>query len=61
MGGPGIILSPGGGGGGSDLTQYEHQLVEKDFMDKSHTLETSPAVSIPGQVFIFSTGSTGAN
>ena len=31
-----MILSPGGGGGGSELSQYENQLVEKDFRDKGH-------------------------
>jgi hypothetical protein len=34
---PGVVLSPGGGGGGSDLSQYENQLVQKDFLDKAHT------------------------
>jgi hypothetical protein len=32
-------MSPGGGKGGGDLSQYETQLVEKDFSDKAHTAE----------------------
>jgi hypothetical protein len=38
-GGPGIVLNPGGGGGAGDLSQFEKQLVEKDFNDKAHTEE----------------------
>jgi hypothetical protein len=33
-----VILRPGGAGTG-DLSQYEKQLVEKDFSDKAHTNE----------------------
>jgi hypothetical protein len=36
-GNPGIILNPGGGG--TDLSKYERQLAEKDFIDKAHTSE----------------------
>jgi hypothetical protein len=35
---PGVIMNPGGGGG-DDLSQFERQLVEKDFSDKAHTSE----------------------
>lgn len=38
-GGPSIVLSPGGGGTPSDLSQYEKSLVVKDFDDKAHTTE----------------------
>jgi hypothetical protein len=34
-----VILNPGGGSGGGDLTQFEKQLVEKDFRDKEHPAE----------------------
>lgn len=34
-----VILVPGGGGGSGDLSQSEKSLVEKDFMDKSHSME----------------------
>jgi hypothetical protein len=34
-----VVLNPRGGGGGGDLSQFEKQLVEKDFDDKSHTNE----------------------
>jgi hypothetical protein len=34
-----IVLSPGTGEGGGDLSQHEKALVEKDFSDKSHSLE----------------------
>jgi len=33
---PGVILNPGGGYG-VDLSQFERQLAEKDFVDKAHT------------------------
>jgi hypothetical protein len=39
MGGPGVVLNPGGGGGGEDLSQIERELAEKDFDDKAHTSE----------------------
>jgi hypothetical protein len=35
---PSVILNPGGGDSG-DLSQFERQLVEKDFSDKAHTSE----------------------
>ncbi len=41
-GGPSIVLNPGGGGGG-DLSQFEKQLVEKDFNDKAHTTDPIPS------------------
>jgi hypothetical protein len=42
LGTPGVdvILNPGGGtGGGGDLSQFEKQLVEKDFRDKAHSTQ----------------------
>ena len=33
-----VVLNPGGGSLG-DLSQFEKELVEKDFMDKAHTVE----------------------
>ena len=37
-----VVLDPGAGGGGQsgDMSQYEKQLVEKDFDDKAHHSET---------------------
>ena len=32
-----VVLNPGSGQGTGDLSQFEKQLVEKDFQDKSHT------------------------
>lgn len=41
-----VILNPGGGGGSGDLSQFEKQLVEKDFDDKAHTSEpVQPSLS----------------
>ncbi|NWG13385.1 MAG: hypothetical protein HXY20_07625 [Acidobacteria bacterium] len=34
-----VVLNPGGGGSGGDLSRYESQLVEKDFGDKLHMSE----------------------
>jgi len=35
-----VVMNPGGGaGGGGDLSQFEKQLVEKDFQDKAHGAE----------------------
>ncbi len=35
-----VVLNPGaGGGGGGDLSQFEKQLVEKDFGDKAHSFD----------------------
>lgn len=34
-----VVLNPGAGGSGGDLSQFEKQLVEKDFQDKTHTSE----------------------
>lgn len=39
-----VVLNPGAGGGaGGDLSQFEKQLVEKDFRDKAHPQEPIPA------------------
>lgn len=37
-----VIMNPGGGAGGGsrgDLSQFERQLVEKDFSDKAHSID----------------------
>jgi hypothetical protein len=37
LGGPGIVLNPGGSG--EDLSRFERELAMKDFSDKAHTSE----------------------
>lgn len=48
-----IVLSPGIGGGGGDLSQHEKALVEKDFSDKSHSLEPISAMSMRDKFLFF--------
>lgn len=50
-----IILNPGaGGGGGGDLSQYEKQLVEKDFGDKAHSSDPIDASMARDRFLFFS-------
>ena len=50
---PGVILNPGGGGGG-DLSQFERQLAEKDFSDKAHTSDPVPSSTSRDRFLYFS-------
>jgi hypothetical protein len=50
---PGVILTPGGGGGG-DLSQFERQLAEKDFSDKAHTTDPVPVSTNRDRFLYFS-------
>jgi hypothetical protein len=59
--GPGIILNPGGGHGGGDLSQFERTLVEKDFQDKAHAPEPILPSLTRDRFLFFSMGSAPAS
>jgi len=40
-----IVMIPGSGGDSGDLSRHEKALVEKDFVDKTHSLDPVPASS----------------
>jgi hypothetical protein len=49
-----VVLNPGGGQGSGDLSQFERALVEKDFIDKAHSLEPVDASSKRDKFLYFS-------
>ena len=49
-----IVLNPGGGGAAGDLSQFEKALVEKDFIDKAHSLDPVDASSTRDKFLYFS-------
>jgi len=49
-----VILNPGAGGGGGDLSQFEKVLAEKDYVDKAHSLEPVDASSTRDKFLYFS-------
>ena len=49
-----IILNPGGGGVAGDLSQFEKALVEKDFIDKAHSLDPVDASTVRDKFLYFS-------
>ncbi len=44
----------GGGGGGGDMSQFEKQLVEKDFDDKAHSTDPIDGSMIRDRFLYFS-------
>jgi hypothetical protein len=53
--GVGVILNPrGGGGGGTGVSPFEKQLVEKDFNDKAHSSDPIDGMMIRDRFFYFS-------
>jgi hypothetical protein len=58
---PGIVLGPGRGGGGGELSQFEKQLVEKDFNDKAHTTDPIEPSTIRDRFLFFSMKDRPAN
>ncbi len=55
-----VVLSPGGGSGSGDLSQHEKALVEKDFVDKAHSLDPVEARSARDKFLFFSIEGTPA-
>ena len=49
-----VVLNPGGGQGGGDLSQFEKALVEKDFADKTHSPDPVDASSKRDKFLFFS-------
>ncbi len=51
-----VIMNPrvGGGGGGGDMSQFEKQLVEKDFDDKAHSTDPIDGSMIRDRFLYFS-------
>ena len=56
-----IILTPGGREQAGDLSQHEKALVQKDFADKSHSLEPVAALSGRDKFLFFAVGENPAN
>ena len=54
---PGIIVSPriggGGGGGSAGVSQFEKQLIEKDFSDKAHSTDPIDGMMIRDRFLYF--------
>jgi len=54
---PGIIVSPrigGGGGGSTGISQFEKQIIEKDFSDKAHSTDPIDGMMIRDRFLYFS-------
>jgi hypothetical protein len=51
-----VIVNPRGGGGGSggDISQFERQLVEKDFSDKAHSADPIDGMMVRDRFLYFS-------
>ncbi len=55
-----VVLNPGGGSGSGNLSQYEKSLVEKDFVDKAHSLDPVEGRSVRDKFLFFSIEGTPA-
>ncbi len=51
-----VIVNPrvGGGGGGGDMSQFEKQMIEKDFNDKAHSLDPIDGMMVRDRFLYFS-------
>lgn len=50
-----VIVNPrAGGGGGGDISQFERQLVEKDFSDKAHSTDPIDGMMVRDRFLYFS-------
>ena len=56
-----MVLNPGWSKGSGDLSQFEQALVEKDFVDKAHSLDPVDASSTRDKFLYFSIPEKPAN